>query len=526
MTAIIYILATVVLLGLCIFIHELGHLLGGKLVGIKAKTFSIGYGKGLIKKEWKGTTYQIGFVPLGGFCSFYGEDPSETRDGKPYEFLTASPLKRIVVVIMGPVFNLIFGIFLFFIMNMAGYQSETNQVMIPDYLRNVKDFEVPSIKAGLENGDRITEINGKKIYSFTDIQTTIAFSDGRELSVKTLRGNEPKEFKITASKKLDGRGYYSIGIEPFGRRILAAGIVENEAAMKSGIEQYDEIKSIDGITVKTPAEFVSIIKTKGDAPVKLDIVRAGKPMVISLTPRSKEVLNIREFSDAAIPSMKNDIQVEINDAMKKTIDAGKIKINGVPVKDYKTFLTAMTIRGGKPGTIIETPGGTYNGTVSYERIGFLGIAPRTAPEMITIQFPFGESFIRSFSEPYDFIIVNLKGLGMLVSGKLNARENLSGPIMIGKIAGETAHFKGISAFIILMAKISIILMIMNLLPIPAVDGSHILFYVVEAIRRKPLNEKIMEKIQLGGIAFLIVLGVFVIFNDLTKVEFIRKMFNL
>ena len=133
MAMLTYILAAVILLGLCIFVHELGHLLGGKMVGIKAKVFSLGYGRGFIKKKIGDTTYQVTLIPFGGYCQFYGDEPGEERKGESYEFLSAHPLRRIVVVVMGPLFNLFFGILLFFVMNLIGYQVETNRIYIPEY---------------------------------------------------------------------------------------------------------------------------------------------------------------------------------------------------------------------------------------------------------------------------------------------------------------------------------------------------------------------------------------------------------
>ena len=108
---------------------------------------------------------------------------------------------------------------------------------------------------------------------------------------------------------------------------------------------------------------------------------------------------------------------------------------------------------------------------------------------------------------------------------MNVRENLSGPIRIAKIAGDVAYYKGLSAFLILMAKISIILMVMNLLPIPVVDGGHIMFFTIELVRGKPLSEKTMERIQTVGVVFLIGLGVFVIFNDISMLPIIQKFFH-
>jgi regulator of sigma E protease len=145
--------------------------------------------------------------------------------------------------------------------------------------------------------------------------------------------------------------------------------------------------------------------------------------------------------------------------------------------------------------------------------------------MVVVNYWIADGFAQAIVEPFDFIVMNLKGLGMLISGKLDVRQNLSGPIRIAKIAGDTAHYRGLSAFIILMAKISIILMVMNLLPIPVVDGSFILFFLYEAIKGSPINQKVMEKIQFVGIVLLIMLGIFVIFNDLSFLPFFQNLFD-
>ena len=139
--------------------------------------------------------------------------------------------------------------------------------------------------------------------------------------------------------------------------------------------------------------------------------------------------------------------------------------------------------------------------------------------MVLVKFPFSRSLAKAFTDPADFISKNIRSLGMLFTGKLNVRENLSGPLMIGRIAGDTAKHRGIGPFIVLMAKISIILMIMNLLPIPAVDGSYVLFFLWEGITRRPISEKVMGYIQYAGFIFIIALSVLVVFNDIAKLFF-------
>ncbi|MBN2401520.1 MAG: RIP metalloprotease RseP [Spirochaetes bacterium] len=522
MITITYILAAVILLGLCIFIHELGHLMGGKMVGIKAKVFSIGYGKGILKKQIGDTTYQITPIPFGGYCQFYGEDPSEKREGKEYEFLSASPMRRVVTVLMGPLFNLFFGIALFFIMNLVGYTTETNQITIPDYFKEGA-YISPAYSAGLRDKDKIIQINDNKIISFSEIQNNVLFSDGKEISIKVLRDNQINTYNVTP-KKYSEKSHYTIGVLPYGKTILVAGLLLDDIAMVAGIEQYDEIISIDGKSVESPKEFTETVRANAGKELQLGLVRAGKEININVTPRVREVLTINQFEDNRFRDAKYNISIDKMDIVKNAITKGKLKINNITVVSF-SHLKQLLAENQNKVIQLTNSGGSYTGRIKYDAYGFIGIETAAAPDMIPVQYGIISSFGRALTEPYYFVVMNIKGMGMLFSGKLDVRENLSGPIRIAKIAGDVAYYKGISAFILLMAKISIILMVMNLLPIPVVDGSYILFFLYEAIRGKPINEKIMQKIQYVGMGMLILLGVFVIFNDLSFFPFFQKLFN-
>jgi regulator of sigma E protease len=522
MATLTYILAAVVLLGLCIFVHELGHLLGGRMVGIRARIFSIGYGKGILKKQVGDTTYQVTLIPLGGYCSFYGEDPSEERKGESFEFLSAPPFRRIVTVIMGPLFNLFFGIVLFFVMNMVGYSVETNRVIIPDDFKS-GDYVSPAHTAGIVSGDRIVEINGRKIAGFSDIQNAVVFSGGEQVRVRVEREGAVKEFTVKPQRFSD-KGYYTIGVMPYGERVLVVRALEAEAAAKAGIEQYDEVRLVDGKAIKTPAEFTEYVRARADKPVMLKVVRAGHDQDILVTPRVREVLRIRDFEDERFPGEKRSVLVDKLDLVKTGITRGTVRLNGETVASFDAFekklaaLKGQTVR-------IENAGGSYRGVVAYEKFGFVGIETAIAPDMTGLKYGLVDGFVKSLTDPFEFVVMNLKGMGMLFSGELDVRQNLSGPIRIAKIAGDTAYYRGLSAFIVLMAKISIILMVMNLLPIPAVDGSFILFFLFEAIKGKPISQKVMERIQFVGVALLIVLGVLVVFNDLSFLPFFQNIFN-
>jgi regulator of sigma E protease len=510
MMTLTYIIAALILLGLCIFVHELGHLLGGMLVGIKARVFSMGYGKGFIKKKIGETTYQVTLIPIGGYCQFYGDEPGEEREGKDYEFLSAAPWRRIVTVAMGPIFNLIFGILLFFMMNLVGYEKETNRIIIPERLKS-GDYISAAHKAGMKSGDRIVRIDDKKIAGFSDIQSKVIFSEGKTLSVTVERKN--KKIDLSVVPQTSGKSTrYSIGVIPYGTKVMLGGVVEGDVAEKAGLRQLDEIISIDGKKINSGEEFTDIIKKKANREVTLKISRKGKESDIKIIPRVNEVVTI-------------DGKVVLDITMvKKGIAKKSLMLNGTPVINADVFKKSLSDNRGK-SVEIEYRGNKIKGVPGIENRGFMGVYPVISPEMVDVSYGPGEGLVQAFVEPYEFIVLNLKGIGMLFTGKVNVRENLSGPIRIAKIAGDVAYYKGISAFIILMAKISIILMVMNFLPIPVVDGGHLVFYFIEALRGKPLNEKLMERIQTVGVVVLIMLGVFVIINDIIMLPIFQKLFN-
>jgi regulator of sigma E protease len=505
MVIVIYITAALVLLGLCIFVHELGHLLGGRMVGIKAKTFSIGFGKGILKKKIGDTTYQIGPIPLGGFCQFYGEDPSEERTGESYEFLSAHPMRRVVTVIMGPLFNLIFGILIFFVMNLVGYSKDTNSVYIPESAQH----RSAAYNAGIRSGDRIVKIGDREVASFSDIQIAVFFSDGKNLDVTFERDGEKITKPVTPSRI--AKGTYEIGVMPEGERILVTDL-EDGAAADAGMKNRDQIVSIDGIPMKNTDEFVQYISKRPEQELKFSILRSGEKKELTVTPRLRRVVQFQVVEDNGKKGemLRFPMSEDIDDFLGK----GSLQVNDEKMTTYETLEQVARDNSGKDISF-QIKDKKFSGTVELAEVGFIGVHHTVKPAEVEIpDYSVGEALALSFTEPYEFIVMNVRGIGMIIAGKLSARENLSGPIRIGKMAGDVYYYKGKAQFILLMAKISIILMVMNLLPIPVVDGSHIIFFLVETVRRKPLSQKVMERIQTVGVALLITLFAFIIVNDI------------
>ncbi|MBP7736829.1 MAG: site-2 protease family protein [Spirochaetes bacterium] len=520
MQYVIYIAAGIVLLGLCIFIHELGHLLGGMMVGIKAKTFSIGMGKGIVKKKIGDTTFQIAPFPFGGYCQFYGEDPSEERTGQGFEFLSAHPLKRIVTVAMGPLFNLFFGIIIFFVMNLVGYSKDTNQVYIPEQMQSGKNVSA-AYAAGLRSNDWIVKIGPEDVHSFADISAAVMFSEGKKLDVTVKRDGKELVLPVTP-KKNEGSGRFEIGVMPHGSRILIVELVEDGAARAAGLREMDEIVSMDGKPVASEAEFSKYVNGHADRTVRFKVVRKGKEFEKDIVPRLNDVVRFRPVDEKGNKGKTISIMKSKN--LQKYLDKGSIMINGRKILTYEGLIgTVKEVEGKQISFQIDKE--QYRGTAETDKVGLIGIFQAVAPDQVHVRYGISQAFVQSFVEPYKWIVLNLKGLGMLFTGRMNVRENLSGPIRIVQIAGQVAYYKGMSDFILLMAKISIILMVMNLLPIPVVDGSHLIFFTIEMIRRKPMSQKVMERIQTVGIVILALIMGFAIFNDISMLPFIQNFFK-
>ncbi|NLV67422.1 MAG: hypothetical protein GXY14_07070, partial [Spirochaetes bacterium] len=271
--------------------------------------------------------------------------------------------------------------------------------------------------------------------------------------------------------------------------------------------------------VHTPYDLNRIIN-KGDGEVVLGYRRNGEDKTTSFKPVVKDIYTITS------PDMKKRDVIPGNEEFESLIASGSVKIDGKLISSYSEFRKEIEKASGRD-VQLDVENRHIAGRATVERRPMMGAELAFAGnfDMAFVQYGAAESFARSFTEAWDFLVMNIKGFGMLFRGKLDLQENLSGPIRMVMIAGDVLYYRGVADFILLMAKISIILMFMNLLPIPAVDGSHILFYLIEAVRGKPINDALMARIMTFGIVFLIVLGVLVIINDISMIPAVQNLFR-
>ena len=414
-TIIISAIKIIFLLGILIIIHEAGHMIVAKKCKVKVNEFSIGFGPLIWKKQGKETKYTIRLIPLGGFCSMEGEDERSENEGS---FSKASIPKRLAIVFAGAAVNIIFGLLVYFIL-----MSTTGNYISNEIESTIDGYVAQEI--GLQVGDKIVEIEGKKVKSKYDLdEVTKNIKENREISLKIERNGEIIEHKTElteVSSKVTG-----LYLDEKGKVIT---VEKGSVAEKQGIQANDKIVKINNEDVNEDiTKIVEQIQQKGIGTVLLTIERGNETLNIELTP-------------------------------------------------------------------------------DHEYSYYLGVNLKTSENTVINHIIYGAVETKEFSLS---IIDNLK---QLFTGKVGL-DQMMGPVGISEAVASTT---GIQDFVYLLALISLSLGITNLLPIPALDGGKILILLIEAIRRKPLKQETEFNIQLLGFSFLIVLSLYVAYNDILRI---------
>ncbi|MEK7712823.1 MAG: RIP metalloprotease RseP [Nitrospirota bacterium] len=436
-------LSAIVLLGILIFVHELGHFLFAKKLGVRVLKFSLGFGPKLIGRKYGDTEYLVSAVPLGGYVKMLGEEPGDElkEEDKPFAYNYQPVWKRFLIVFSGPVFNLFFAAAIFFVVFLSG-------VPVPKPYAGKVMENSPAAAAGLMTGDRITTINGKTVSGWDDIDVSVNESRGEKLLFKIEREGKIIELPITPEKKT-GKNIFGENTEVMDIGIMpllypeVGEVIKNAVAEKAGIKKGDRIVEIEGAPIKTWHDMTSIIHGSPEKPLRLKIKRDENFLELTVTPG------------------------------KKTL---------------------------------KYPDG------SEKQIGLIGIGP--AGNNVIKKYNPIEAASLGVKRTWDMVVLTVVGIVKLIQRIIPA-DTLGGPIMIFQMAGQQASL-GVMNFFLFMAVISINLGVLNLLPIPILDGGHILFLGIEAVRRKPLSEKVMMIAQRIGLAIIITLMVFAFYNDIMR----------
>jgi regulator of sigma E protease len=435
------ILAFVFVLGVLIFVHELGHFLMARRIGVRVLTFSLGFGPKLIAVKRGDTEYCISAVPLGGYVKMAGENPDDARTGASDEFLSKSKWQRFQVLIMGPVMNLVLAVV---VMAAVLYQGAPAPVFVtqPPLVGSVLDKSVMKA-AGLQPGDLILSVDGGRVGTWEDFLNAMAAKSKRQVTVRVDRRGQQLDLTFTPI----GTGRYdlvdldSLAILPVMHPQIKS--LQPEApGYEAGLRPGDVVIGAAGERDITSKRLVEIIKANEGKTITLDIKRNGQMLQVPVTPR------------------------RINDTVMIGAD-----------------LSGFEFRTIEPGIW-------------------------TAVKMSVVQ-------------NWTWAKMIAQTLGGLFTHQTSVKQ-LMGPVAIADLSGMAAE-QGMLQLFSLMAMISLNLGLLNLMPIPVLDGGHIAILALEGVSRRDFSMKVKEKMLLAGFVLLLMLMVTVIYNDLTRIQWIERL---
>ena len=450
MNALFMIVAAILLLGPLIAIHEFGHYWVARKLGVKVLVYSIGFGPTLLKWQSKksGIQYQLSALPLGGYVKMLDEREGNVAEKDlPYAFNRQSPWKRIAIVAAGPVINLLFAVFLFWILFLPAQEQLNTRIgkILPN---------TPAAQVDLKVGDKIVMVDGKATPTWEKLNYALVSRVGEtgHVSIVVDRAGTEKQVNLNIQNFIKDQSQFPLevlGFLPY-RPVVPAVVKElsaEGAAIRQGMKAGDRIVAIDKMAMKDWFDVVEVVQKSPEKLLNIDVMRQGQLVHLHVMPQGQR-----------------DNMGNMTGVLGVKSDMGKITIPN-----------------------------EYKQTIHYSPLEALGVAVDKTVQLSGMIF--------------NSIVKMVRGLIGL--------DNLSGPITIAKVAGQSAEM-GWQTFISFMALMSVSLGILNLLPIPMLDGGHLVYYFVELIRGKPVSEQIQILGLKVGMVLLGSMMLLALFNDFMR----------
>lgn len=272
--------SVVVVLGVMIVVHEFGHFAAAKLLGVRVETFSIGFGKRLFGFTRGGTDYRVAALPFGGYVKMAGENPMEDRTGDPGEFMSHPRWQRFLIAIAGPAMNVLLAVGLLTFVFMVHYERPIylDKAAVIGYVLDGSAAD----KAGIQPGDKITDIGGTANPVWEDIFPKIALSPNHPVSLTIQRGNETLNKTITPSASGEDQVGEAGWLPEASNNV--AEIQPGMPAEKAGIQVGDDIVAVNGTQVRSTQAMKRLLQVSNGKPVEITVVRNGQERKVSLTP--------------------------------------------------------------------------------------------------------------------------------------------------------------------------------------------------------------------------------------------------
>ncbi|KAF7598547.1 MAG: RIP metalloprotease RseP [Candidatus Dactylopiibacterium carminicum] len=445
-----YLLYFLLAIGILVAVHEYGHFLAARLLGVKVLRFSLGFGPVIWRRKAgeDNTEWALSAVPLGGYVKMLDEREGPVAEHERNRaFNTQSLWRRSVIVAAGPLANFLLAILFYWVLACVGTRDLPTSIEMPPAAS-------PAAMAGLHAGDRIRAVDGVQVNGWSELRWQIlnrAFgSELLKLDVEREGGRIEGLILGLASLRLDERAeepMRQLGLIAPGTQLPAVldSPLPGGVAEMVGLRRGDLVLTVDAQDVSNWREFVGIIAAAPGRELVLELLRDGEIIRIQLRPRADEV--------------------------RPTL--GRI---GVGV-----LIDENAVQAG----------------------------------MIRVSYGLFEGFAQGVLRTWEMSRFSLQGMWQMLTGRLSLR-NVSGPVTIADYAGQSAR-AGWDAYVGFLAMVSVSLGVLNLLPVPVLDGGHLLYHALEGLRGKALSERSEELGQRLGMALLLALMVLAFFNDITRV---------
>ncbi len=437
----INILAVIFVFSLLVIIHELGHFLAAKWMGVRVERFSIGFPPKVFSKKIGETEFSISAIPLGGYVKMAGfiDESMDTKvTGAPDEFQSKPAWRKIIIISGGVIMNFLLAILILTLLNF--FQGER---IIPGTTIGYLGKDGIAQKIGFEQYDKILAVNDKPVNTWNEVQERFLDNLNSDISFRVLRNGKEIVllYKREWFKEENGE---QLNIGP----LIPAKVGEVSPGMpadKIGLKRGDEIIEIAGQPIKDWSSMTEVIRKYPGQEVSIKWKRGDSIFTAKITPKVFEEKNAND----------------------EVIKVGKIGISYY---------------------------------FDHQEVGLIKAVGLGVTNTI------------------DLLVLNARSIYWVLTGTKSAKQIIGGPIMIAKMAGDAAN-AGWAYLWYLIAALSTVLAFFNILPIPALDGGHLVFIIIEGIKGKPVSTKVKLKVQQIGLAILLTLIIFIFYIDISRMFF-------
>ncbi len=535
----------VVLVGVLIFVHELGHFAWAKFFGVRVIRFSLGFGPKLFGFRLGETEYLVGALPIGGYVKMLGESPHDVVAPGEVErsFQGQNVLRRTVIVLAGPAMNLLFPLVLFFLVSIG------DQTTLPPVVGTV--YPGHPADGRLLSGDRVLAIDDEEITTNDELDRIVRASPGVPLEFRIERDGEIVNEIVTPAPAIDRRELERVevvgrvGIHP-NLPAPVIGVLPGSAASEAKLRTFDHVVAVDGRRIDRFIDLEERLSTQnmvGVAYLRPTALPSALGGLVALDVYEPRYAMLHPTSGRGAALLRAGI--EPADAYVSHVGASSpehragilpgdriVTLDGEPVRLWSVMVARL---GQSPGgehvfqfrrgetlhearvrlsrVRLETVDGRVEERYQLRMNNWAPPAPVTPVE---IENPIVYAANEAWSQIGEMVELTVYSVLRLLQGRLPVSA-IGGPLTIFTVAGTAAR-ESAQNYLTLMAFISVNLGIINLLPIPMLDGGHLLFFLIETVRRRPLSTRSREWASLAGFTLLVLVMLLAFKNDIDRVR--------